>query len=277
MTDSIEVDPMVDTADDRVRVPIGASPREWLARDLEQRIMGGALHTGERLPGERILAEEHGVARNVVREAIRGLAEKGLIKVVPGSGAYVAATDPNEAARPLRRALWRSGVTPRQIVEARRTLEADAAALAALRRTPADVERLRSLLDRFEGASDSFERARHDIRFHHGVVRTAGNPVVETMFVAIAPLVASLMLRSVTDPATLARGAPFHGELLDAIVEGDPDGAHLAVHRHLAIGQHTYGDDYDRPLQPRGDVLGATGDGADDLQGLVARWTAQAP
>ncbi|MGO4751838.1 FadR/GntR family transcriptional regulator, partial [Streptomyces sp. 2MCAF27] len=115
---------------------------EQAAARLREEIAGGHWPVGTRLPGETTLAKTLGVGRSTVREAIRVLAGAGLVQARQGSGVFVIAAEPAEDW-PAR--LRRAAVT--DVFEVRMLVEVQAARLAALRRTDADLTTLNAALD----------------------------------------------------------------------------------------------------------------------------------
>jgi GntR family transcriptional repressor for pyruvate dehydrogenase complex len=219
-----------------------------LAAQLQRQILGGEIPPGGALPSERKLAERYRVSRSVVREVLGVLAERRLIEVVIGRGAFVRAPRTTDAARAFQGVLRRHGVTARQLVEARRLLESHAAELAAVRATDADLRDMLTHLEALEGADRLVERVRRDLAFHITVARAAHNPVLEVMFASIAEPSAELILRSLSDPATAAAGVPVHRRVYNAIRSGNPRAARSAMARHADIAAQTYGPDLDRDL-----------------------------
>jgi len=226
-----------------------APSRAELAARLEEEIVSGRLPAGGRLPSEREMAHRYSVSRPVVREAIRGLAARHLIDVVPGRGAFVRGVRPADAAIGMDAFLRRRQPTPRDLVEARMTLECTAAALAAERATAVDARAIADALARFDAARNLLEQARYDLAFHLAVARAAHNPVIETMFGAISGLTIELMLRSLGDPLVTPASLPYHRAISDAIRDRDPDRARSAMTEHLQVAARTYGDDLDRSLE----------------------------
>lgn len=226
-----------------------APTRAQLADSMETAIITGAIAPGAKLPSERELAVHHGVSRPVVREAIRGLAARRLVDVVPGRGAYVRAADAADAASGMDALLRGRQPTPRDLVEARSMLETTAAALAAERAAAADLAAIDDALSSFDGAQNVIEQTRYDLAFHFAVARAAHNPVIETMFGAISGLTTELMLRSLGDPLVAPTSLPLHRTVADAIRARDPLTAAAAMKQHLLVAAGTYGDDYERSLE----------------------------
>jgi GntR family transcriptional repressor for pyruvate dehydrogenase complex len=228
--------------------PAGRLSRDALASRLEEEFVGGGSPPGTKLPSERQLAGRFGVSRPVVREALRGLVERGLIEIAPGRGAFVRAVSTSDAARPLDGLYRRQNATPRDLVEARLMLERTAAGLAAERAEAHELEAMEGLLERFDRTGDLIERARCDVAFHALIARMSHNPVIETMFSSIAMLTFELVLRSLGDPTVSREGLPYHREIYEAIRDGDGEHAQEAIDGHLTIARRLYGDDLDLHL-----------------------------
>lgn len=152
-------------------------------------IQSGVLAPGDKLPTERSLAEQLGVSRSSVREALSALEVMGVIRSRPGLGNYVTDDLSSEAARREFEGLISEGGTV-EILEARRLFEPDLAALAAQRRGADDLAVMRSCLAEMEArlnaGEDSWEP---DWGFHAAVAAASQNPVV----VAIVDLLGQRM------------------------------------------------------------------------------------
>jgi DNA-binding FadR family transcriptional regulator len=197
---------------------------------LRAEILGGRWSVGERIPNEAALSDLLSVSRGTVREAVRVLVSQGLLDTRQGSGTYVRSTVDSSAA--LDR-VKRTGL--RDQWEARAALDLEAARLAALRRTPADLDRMRQLLAErgtvAEGGSDAF--IRRDIAFHKSVVAASGNKAMMELYdfftAAIAETIHATIDGDLPEPDQQA-----HAAIVDAIAEGDPDRALAAVHAFMA-------------------------------------------
>lgn len=222
--------------------------RPALVEQLVRELASGALTVGDKLPSERELAVRWRVSRPVVREVLRSLEERGLIEVAPGRGAFVREPTTSDVVRPLDSLFRRRQATPRDLVEARTMIEPRAAAIAAERARPADLEALAYALKQFDDGEILLDRARWDIAFHAAVARASHNPVIETLFASIATLTVELMLRSLGDASVSRAGVPLHQEVFDAIRAGDASRAQEAMSGHLLIAVRLYGNDLDRSL-----------------------------
>jgi len=191
---------------------------------------------GDRLPSELALAEQFGVSRTVVREAMRTLASQGVIVRGRGrSGTRVAAS--NEGA--LRdsmslflraRARWHYG----EVHEVRAPLEIEIAGLAAERRTPEDLQRMGELCGEMELNLDDVERASAlDLDFHRAVAQATKNPLHILVLETIADALLEIR-RDTFGPHGRARAALVsHRALLRRIRRRDVEGARKLMAGHL--------------------------------------------
>jgi len=195
-----------------------------------------------------VLAEEYGLSRSMVREALRTLAERRLIEVRPGLGSIVRQATVDDAVERMIEFFDHRGVTPRNLIEARTMIEVTAAGLAAQRATADDIAAITTANTQIHGVTTVLEQVRWDLAFHLGIVRSARNPLVETMFHALQPYIVELLLRSLTDDMVSQRGLVFHQRLIAAIAAGDAEVAEHEMREHLTLGLTLFGEDIDRNL-----------------------------
>jgi GntR family transcriptional regulator, transcriptional repressor for pyruvate dehydrogenase complex len=160
-------------------MPLSRLPLRFAGRvheALGQAIRTGRLAAGARLPSEAALASLFQVSRPVVREGLARLREEGLVQSRRGSGTYVC----DAAGLPGPGDSGPTGAELGRIlhgVELRLVIEPEAAYLAALWRTPADLERLAATVDAFEHATRMGEPTHtHDYGFHEAVASATANP-----------------------------------------------------------------------------------------------------
>ncbi|MES4905233.1 MULTISPECIES: FCD domain-containing protein [unclassified Streptomyces] len=210
---------------------------EQAAARLREEITGGHWPVGTRLPGETTLAKTLGVGRSTVREAVRVLAGAGLVRARQGSGVFVVATEPAEDW-PAR--LRRAAVT--DVFEVRMLVEVQAARLAALRRTDADLTTLNAALDARSAAAAGDDAAfvDADIALHAAVVGAAHNPVLTDLFAEFVPRLRQALIDLVDLLAlrTGATGTPnpgdeAHSALVRAVERGDADTAGRVLQAEL--------------------------------------------
>ncbi|MFC4947792.1 FadR/GntR family transcriptional regulator [Pseudonocardia sp. GCM10023141] len=211
-------------------VRVGRACDQVMAQ-LEGLISTGEWPVGSKIPAEPELVAALGVGRNTVREAVRALEHAGLLEPRRGDGTYVRAASDLGAAL-LRRAR-RSTVL--DVLDVRASLERDAAATAALCRTPADVVAIRAAVAARRSATTGGDRTRFvaaDLDFHRAVIAATGNQVLIDLYAGLT----EALQHSVATVDALdddPNGFPGHDDLAEAIAAGDPVAARAAASAYL--------------------------------------------
>ena len=117
-----------------------------IANQLEELILSQELKAGERLPGEIELAEQFGTSRNILREALTSLKERGLVTVRNGSGVYVAQPDARILGNVVNRLVAVGSASIQEVYELRVALEVQSSGLAAVNATDEDLQSLDELI-----------------------------------------------------------------------------------------------------------------------------------
>lgn len=208
---------------------------EEIADQVVEQINSGAFAVGDKLPSERVMAERFGVSRNVIREAIRGLEEKGFVQVQAGRGAYICKPDSRKLSQNLSDVVRSSEASPKEILDAREVFETAIAATAAARACPATIEPLRLLLQQMEKADVSpTQFAVLDQEFHLAMARCAQNPVLTLLADSIYQMASdSLFLLTPHDAGCIATSLQEHCEMLAALEQHDVARVQEALHRHI--------------------------------------------
>ncbi|QJD16512.1 FadR/GntR family transcriptional regulator [Paracoccus sanguinis] len=203
------------------------------------------LAPGDRLPGERDLAERLGVSRPSLREALIALEVEGRIDIRMGSGVYLAAAPAAGTWRAGAIALRSDDDGPFEILEARAIIESAVADEAARRTTPELVAALDAILSRMEAATTDRPAAiRLDAAFHRAIAGATGNPVLvnltsDVFDKRLTPLFDRLA-GHFEGPGTWRVALAEHRAIRDAIAAGDPDAARAAMRRHLERSQQRF-------------------------------------
>jgi DNA-binding FadR family transcriptional regulator len=204
-----------------------------IADQLAQLIASGEFAPGARLPAERELAVTLGVSRTSVREAIISLEMSGLVEVRVGTGIFVAAR--RDAAA---RAGEDAGPGPFELLDARKLIEGEVAALAARHASADDISALQESVARMAASMNDFSRREaEDEAFHRLLARATGNGslelVVENLWGQRAGLWGRLQSHFHTDDLT-GQTVRDHRSIVAAVAARDPERARNALHRHLA-------------------------------------------
>lgn len=208
-----------------------------VADALGAEIRSGRLAPGAKLPTEAALVMRYQVSRTVVREALSRLKSLGLVESRQGSGVYVRADGPVEPLRFDGDGGSREAVV--QMVELRRALEAESAALAAQRRTPEDVAAIRAAVLALDAAvRDGRDGVDEDLRFHQSIAAAARNPFLDSTLAYLARFQRGGIR---VTRANEARRADFaaqvraeHRAIAEAIEAGDATRARKAAARHMS-------------------------------------------
>jgi GntR family transcriptional repressor for pyruvate dehydrogenase complex len=207
---------------------------EAVAERLLRLINDGILRPGTRLPPERQLAQQLQVGRTTVREALKLLTLSGLLEARRGSGTYVKQDFSSFVVNQLHWPALLEGLNTKHVSEVREALELQAARLAALSASEADLERIAVFREMFAIKGRDNERETEiDMAFHEAVAIASGNPLLERLMLSLHDLLHDYIactIQATSDIDVTNRG---HQEIFDAIAAGDPDAAARAMHAHL--------------------------------------------
>lgn len=237
--------------DHRITMSIGTAPptpaapgharltAERLSDRLAARLAShieSALKPGDRLPTENQIALAHGVSRTVVREAVHQLQSRGLVRSRQGAGVFVL--DPQRALPQFDRSVLESLDAVQQMVEVRRVLEGEMAALAAERATREQTRALKRALAAIDTATaDGRDGLDEDLAFHRAIGEATGNAQFRTLL--------SFLERYLREAMRVTRGNESrrddfmqqvrteHHAIVDAIASGNPAAARRAAVEHL--------------------------------------------
>lgn len=223
-------------------LPLGTvSLADQLADRLAAQVGSGALTPGDRLPTEAQLAADHGVSRSVVREAVHRLKSRGLLLSRQGSGVYVAAP-PLHQPLAFDPSVLESVHAVVHVVEVRRVLEGEAAALAAERATRSQVAAMRRALAAIDAASAAGQDGvAEDLAFHRTISLATGNPQFGRLVGFLEQYLREAMRIT---RGNEARRLDFmeavrveHRAIVEAIAAGDGRAARRAATQHMVHSQ----------------------------------------
>jgi DNA-binding FadR family transcriptional regulator len=204
---------------------------EQVVDELERLIFREYPAPGTRLPTEPELAQRFGVSRIVIREAVKILEDRGLVEARAGSGTTTRAPSMDRVKGALMRMFKDQPIPSRQemerLLEVRETLEEAAAALAAERATPADLEAMADALSRMKKRGPAAAQA--DLDFHLALARATQNPFFE---IVLEPLL-SVLIQQIKLTASYAVGVELHRAIYEKVKARRPVQAREASRRLL--------------------------------------------
>jgi GntR family transcriptional repressor for pyruvate dehydrogenase complex len=207
---------------------------EAVVEQIQEQIITGQLHPGDRLPPEPELCEQFGVSRTVVREAFQVLQERGLLEVRQGQGTFVTEPTAETVSSALRLLAQVGGASTMEVAEVRDLLESEVAVLAAERAKPQNHRRLEECLHRMEEDLDNPRRfVEADVAFHRELVRATGNMVLELIVAPLYELMRDARGSIVDVPGGPERALARHRAIYRAVRDGDREQARAAMRGHI--------------------------------------------
>ena len=216
-----------------------------IERTIENAIREKKLAVGSKLPTEREMCASFGVSRTALREALRRLSARGLIRIQKGSGMYVSEINIEDAIKSLN--LYydlkfdKNLLT--QIIEVRRIFEPEIARLAAMNRSDQNIEELKKNLVEFERCNpdNTQKEADLDNKFHLNITKATRNPIMQiTMepIYSLLPRMRNYIYANIEGEKQ--HTLESHQQLLDALEQMDAEQAYVVMKEHLNRTQEIY-------------------------------------
>jgi GntR family transcriptional repressor for pyruvate dehydrogenase complex len=218
-----------------------------VAEQLELMIGRGDYAVGDKLPPERVLADEFGVGRSSMREAIRVVEANGLLRTDHGVGVFVV----NSTRRPanLSQVLIDEQFSVQELFEVRLSLERDAAGFAARRVTAAEADELwRIIAAATEPGLSDAGFIELDAKLHRTIARITKNTLLLRLFESIGPLFVTYSHQVIGLPGRRETAHAGHSAIVDAVTSGRVRDARSAAVRHIREVER---DILNRLRQPR--------------------------
>ncbi|PKP81991.1 MAG: FadR family transcriptional regulator [Alphaproteobacteria bacterium HGW-Alphaproteobacteria-18] len=215
---------------------------EEVYNSIRRDLMRGKLKPGDKLPSERDLAEQLGVGRPVVREALRALENSGMLELRKGvsGGAFIRQGDGRAVSRTVNDLVFLGKLSLDQLTEARSYLLDQAVRLACARGTDADFAALDANVERMRVAieAQAVEASISEIMDFYALLGTAAkNDVLTVIIGSLSEIIAQILLA--LRPEHLTDLVAMRREVLDKIRQRDADAASAAMAAHMAV-LHAY-------------------------------------
>lgn len=217
---------------------------EQVQEQLYDYITAHSMKPGDKLPNEFKLAEQFGVGRSTVREAVKLLVSRNVLETRRGSGTYVKDLIPADMDPLNLRSVQDKVALAMDLVDLRLILEPGIAELAAYNATEEEIRHLQELCDATEyKIENNLYYIQDDIDFHTYIARCSKNKVVEQLISIIETAV--LMFVNITHRQLMKETVTTHRAITKAIADHDPIGARSAMTMHIAFNRNLIKEIYD--------------------------------
>ena len=210
---------------------------EEIADQIRKELSNRRLRAGDRLPAERALAQQFGVSRNTLREALRSLENAGLLRLQKGAtgGAFVRESTGDAIVTGLRDMFHLGAIAPEHLTEARVLIESSVVRVACERATPADIAALKANIAVAErearDKTDFYEQAATHLDFHRILARATKNPLMEIVMEALVDVMQHFIqaIGQKRNPWVL----PSRRRFMQHFEAGESDAAVAEMEEHL--------------------------------------------
>ena len=212
------------------------SLREQVLHAIGIRIISGELQPGDVLPKEDTLSKEYGVSRTVIREAIRTLEARGLVKSQTGSGTYVRAVKGSDVASSLGMYIntQHKPFSLDELMEIRGVLEIEMVRLAAERASEENINKLQESLENMCHTLDAVDEfSKWDLEFHLQLADACGNPLFGILLEPLTESLFELIWTGTSTPGAAQEACEFHAQILEHVRQRDSRGAVEVMRKHL--------------------------------------------
>ncbi len=210
---------------------------EQVIEQIKEIIQNGELKCGDQLPSERDLCEQLHVSRTSVREALRSLEMLGIIECRQGEGNFIRESFEDSLLEPISITFMLHGSKTNEILELRKIIEPETAALAAKNISAAELQEIKELILLLNREDDSEKSAEIDKKIHYKIVRASGNGLVINVMYAVSNLVDRYIEAVVANlfqtPKNKSIVKEQHEAVVRAIEAHDAAKAAAAMRKHL--------------------------------------------
>lgn len=204
---------------------------EQIVKQIIEDIKKGVLRPGDKLPPEKKLIELYKVSRGSVREALRTLKIMNVIDIQQGKGAFVTSLEASLLVEHLEFVFMLEETTIFNLFEARRIIEPELAAIAAIRASDEEIAEMRELIQGEEGV---------DIELHQKIAEATRNPILIRFLSSVWSLGEISRQRTSKLPGVKEKAYRGHTQLVDAIEEHNPEKARKLMREHIAFVEANY-------------------------------------
>jgi GntR family transcriptional repressor for pyruvate dehydrogenase complex len=205
-----------------------------VVEEVKKLVINRKLLPGMMLPPERELADQIGVSRTVVREAVQVLTAMGLVESRQGIGTIIRQANGDQLSEQLNLMLQTKGFTLDNLHHVRSILEVEIADLAARQAAEEEISELNEIVERMEAqVGDPIAYAESDAEFHRCLAKISHNPLLVLLLDSISDILREVRLSVSKHPDIFLKALPDHRQILERVQERDSEGGRQAMRLHL--------------------------------------------
>lgn len=212
---------------------------EQVVDQIKEMVRVGQIKKGDKLPTERVMAEELQVSRTSIREAMRALEVVGLIESRQGAGNYIREEFDDVLLEPLSIVFMLQNGTNKDIFELREVLELSTIFLSVMRIPEEDLKKLGELVERFKTSTNEEENVKIDSEFHSIIVRGANNVLITNLLEGVSELVDKFISEGrraiLSNENNKEKLLDFHEKIYLAIKNRDAYSAYKHMQEHFEL------------------------------------------
>lgn len=211
---------------------------EQVIEQIKDMIADGTLKKGDKLPSERDLAEQLGISRASIREAIRSLEIIGLIESKQGDGNFIRSSFENSLFEPLSIMFMLNECKLEEIFELRKVIEIETAALAAKQVTDEELDYILELINKMRNSENEEERVTYDTKFHYKIAQASRNFLIVNILNTVSTLMDSFIkdARKIIISNKHKDDIDFqHKKIWNALKNHNPGEAAEAMRKHMEL------------------------------------------
>jgi GntR family transcriptional repressor for pyruvate dehydrogenase complex len=219
---------------------VRATIPDGVVQEIQRQIAAGSLQDGDRLPSVASLADDFGVSRASIREALQALAARGLVEIQHGRGTFVRAN----ANRVDGYSTWirEQQYALQELCELRLAVETTATRLAAVKASSDEIKAMADALARMQAAAgDLHQVVTWDSHFHQAILRASRNRLLDQAMALDFDFLTQARYRMHSLPGEVERALAAHAEILAAIERREPEAAARAMREHLRGAEQDLG------------------------------------
>lgn len=210
---------------------------EQVVDQIKKMIADGTLKRGDRLPSERELVEQLRISRTSIREALRSLEIIGLVECKQGEGNFIRESFANSLFEPLSVMFMLEESSMEEVLELRKIIEVETAALAAKRINDEQLHYLENLIKEFRLTEDEEVTARMDKDFHYEIAKASGNFLILNILNTVSSLIDSFIKdargKILVEEKNKSILISQHECIYKCLINHDSDKASNAMREHL--------------------------------------------